>query len=401
MKVSRYAHAPTRAHTDSGELGEASGGALLNADQAWLALYVVSGVGIGMSFELLQVHAGPAKYETFFLPLLGYWAQMLASAAWLLLSGALGRVLDTRYWNRRNVAALIVSACFDGAAQALNFVAQVQGGYMLFTIFSSSVTLFACVIASLLPWTPRLRPQQWCGVLSIVIGLMLTSIPNPIVARKSFALGLLCSALGSFCVACSYPICELVFRLAPRSSPPPEELACFSGSLVNVLLFTTWSLVYTLPRWQQSVVGPIYDSREPDVGWALVGYILFAVLVAVHALTFWKSVHRMGTVPTAVSKGAQQSAVFLCAHLLFCSSDPTECIWNNGRSHTLWSAWQKGAALACCCSGVMLYTLGKAKPRASPESSAQETLQQQLTELESVEGEPLALRASTRRADQS
>ena len=25
-----------------------------------------------------------------------------------------------------------------------------------------------------------------------------------------------------------------------------------------------------------------------------------------------------------------------------------ECLWNNGREHTLWSSWQKSAALACC-----------------------------------------------------
>ena len=172
-----------------------------------------------MSFEVLQLHAGPAHYRTFFLAVLGYWAQFIVSGSWLIYTG----MWRQGQLNRRNIAALIVSAIFDGSAQALNYVAQIEGGIMLFTIFQSSVTLFACLVAVVLPWTPRLKTQQWLGVLAIVFGLMLTSIPNPIVARHSFGVGLVSSMLGSFCLASSYPVCELVFRLTP--DPPSEEMA--------------------------------------------------------------------------------------------------------------------------------------------------------------------------------
>lgn len=334
---------------------------LRSTSLAWLIVFCMTGISIGMSFEILQLHAGPARYQTFFLALLGYWAQFFASGSWLLYTGTWRRGV----WTKRNVAALVVSACFDGSAQALNYVAQIEGGIMLFTIFQSSVTLFACLIALALPWTPRLKPQQWIGVFAIVVGLMLTSIPNPIVARRSFAVGLLCSTLGSFCVATSYPVCELVFRLTP--SPPSEEMACFCGSLVNVSIFTTWTLIYTVPRWESDVIAPIWESIDPSLHWAAAGYVMFSILVGFHALCFWKAIHCMGTVPTAVSKGAQQSGVFLFAHVFFCSSDPTECLWNNGRAHTVWSSWQKSAALACCCAGVVLYALGKTPQLRGPE----------------------------------
>lgn len=178
--------------------------------------------------------------------------------------------------------------------------------------------------------------------------------------------------LGSACLSASYPISELVFRCT--SSPPSEEVACLAGAVVNVLAFSTWTLVYTLPRWDAEVIGPIYKSAEPSVPWALFGYTMFAILVGVHALSFWKSVHRLGTVPTAVSRGAQQSGVFIFAHVLFCSKDPTECLWNNSRNqtHTLWSQWQKTAALLCCCAGVMVYSLGKKRPPSAPEVASVE-----------------------------
>ena len=38
-----------------------------------------------------------------------------------------------------------------------------------------------------------------------------------------------------------------------------------------------------------------------------LGYVLYGVMVASHSLSFWMSVHKLGTVPTAVAKGAQQA----------------------------------------------------------------------------------------------
>ena len=223
---------------EEGEQLPSHGFAQHTIDFIWLAIYCGSGIALGMCFEILQLHAGPAKYQSFFLPLLGYWAQFLASGVWVLGTGTWRQ----GSWTKRNVAALIISAGFDGTAQALNFVAQVEGGMMLFTIFNSSVTLFACAVALLLPWTPRLRPQQWAGVCSIVLGLMLTSIPNPVVARHSFAIGLTCSMLGSFFVASSYPICEIVFRAT--AVPPSEEmvrhcLVCLCSNHCTYLVIPT------------------------------------------------------------------------------------------------------------------------------------------------------------------
>ena len=330
-------------------------------DYLWLAAFVGSGIAIGQCFEVLQIHAGPARYDTFFLSLLGYWANFLVGGAWLVakfgLRGAAGGFRPDR-WTRPMLLALAGSAVLDGGAQGLNYVAQVEGGYMLFTIFQSSVTLFVCVIATFVLGA-RLSGRQWAGVGSIVAGLLLTSIPQPLVARHSFALGLACSMAGSLCLASSYPLAELVFRLAPRA-PPSPELACVAGSMINVGFFTLWTLGYTAPRWDEGVVQPMRDSLEPSVGWAVFGYSMFALMVGLHSLAFWKSVCRLGTVPTAISRGAQQAGVFLVAHLLFCSSDPTECIWTNGRGEqTAWSQWQKSVALCCCVAGVVMYSLGK------------------------------------------
>ena len=92
-----------------------------------------------------------------------------------------------------------------------------------------------------------------------------------------------------------------------------EEMACFVGSLLNTCIFTVWTLAYTVPRWETDIASHI----KPDCEGGMVGgYFLYAAMVGLHSLSFWKSVHRMGTVPCAVAKGAQQAGVFAFSHII-------------------------------------------------------------------------------------
>jgi hypothetical protein len=129
---------------------------------------------------------------------------------------------------------------------------------------------------------------------------------------------------------------------------------------------------------------------------------MYAFVVGLHSLSFWKSVNLLGTVPTAVSKGAQQGGVFIMSHIIYCHIDTHECMtWNypkttwiddygmrnvththhfaNGsfaynttdlekvkigdhrhEDVTLWSQMQKSVAMVMCIGGVMVYALYKA-----------------------------------------
>ena len=66
-----------------------------------------------------ELHAGPARYDAFFLCLLGYWANFLVGGLWVVWPGSWRR----GRWTRKMRAVLVLSAAFDGAAQALNYVA--------------------------------------------------------------------------------------------------------------------------------------------------------------------------------------------------------------------------------------------------------------------------------------
>ncbi|CAE8596605.1 unnamed protein product [Polarella glacialis] len=86
----------------------------------WLLTFCISGITIGMSFELLDAHAGPAKDATFFVCFIGYVAQFIVSGGYALWTGTQGK----GQWTWPMMAALAGSAACDGAAQALNYVAR-------------------------------------------------------------------------------------------------------------------------------------------------------------------------------------------------------------------------------------------------------------------------------------
>lgn len=325
----------------------------------WLVLFVGSGICLGMFYEALFLHAGPAAESSQLVPLLGYLGTAAVGGVYCLAS----RSWRQGRWTRAMVGWLALSSVANGVAQASDYVALKQAGQMLYTILHSSVTFFACLIAFVCLRT-RITPAQWAGCLLVVLGLVITATPSTVDAQESFWVGLASAGAGALCLAASYPLAELIFRSA--SVPPAEEFCSFAGALLNVLLFGTWTLSYTYHRWDELVIQPIHRAAQPSVPLAVTFYAMHALTVGVHTLAFWKTMRSLGTVPTAISKGAQQAGNFLFAHIFFCKVDPRECITgvptnvSSTPPHTGPSAWheaQKPAAFSLCCLGCVVYAL--------------------------------------------
>ena len=181
----------------------------------------------------------PAAGDSFFLCLIGYWSQSILGGGYALAKAQMEtgdwRSAARGSWSAGVVRVLLLSALFDAAAQALDYVGQVQGGYMLFTIFHSSVTVFTCAIAVAVLKTKITWPQ-WGGVALIVGGVFVTAVPNPIAVPDdgSFWGGLICSVVGSLSLAASYPFSELVFKRGEA-----EEGGAISEEMVSQHSSTT------------------------------------------------------------------------------------------------------------------------------------------------------------------
>jgi len=369
------------------------------SNYAWLGVFCCTGVGVGMSFEYLALQSkdgrSPAAANTFLLCFIGYWAQTIVGGV-CVLSLSLRHSRDPQStddplrgaWTIPVLRALLASAVLDGAAQALNYVGQLNGGYMLFTIFHSSVTIFSCAIAVCMLGA-KVSLRQWGGVGLILAGILITAVPNPIQVKGSFFWGIVCSCTGSLFLAASYPFSELVFKLGEEEEIGDEEtevtsiditgtetvrvggcvgeeMSCFVGSLLNTVLFTVWTLAYTVPHWQTGVADFVRPGREDKM---VFGFVLFGALVGLHSLSFWKSVHRMGTVPCAVAKGAQQAGIFAFSHIIYCRVDSSQCI---DSGDTTWEHMQKSVAFVFCCAGVLVYALNRRTDGGDDVNKAEE-----------------------------
>ena len=205
----------------------------------------------------------PAAGDSFFLCLIGYWSQSILGGGYALAKAQMEtgdwRSAARGSWSTRIIKVLLLSALFDAAAQALDYVGQVQGGYMLFTIFHSSVTVFTCAIAVAVLKTKITWPQ-WGGVALIVGGVFVTAVPNPIAVPDdgSFWGGLICSVVGSLSLAASYPFSELVFKRgeAEEGGAISEEMVSTQHQplhppilLAGLRLLTRWRCGHRRAAW--------------------------------------------------------------------------------------------------------------------------------------------------------
>ena len=380
---------------------------------AWLFVFCATGVWIGMSYEFLQLHSIDGKLadpKTFLMCFLAYVGQVVMGGGY-----ALTRPNALRgTWTKDVWGMVLLAAFFDGCGQALDFEGQLQGGYVLFTMFHSSVTLWCCVIAKYV-LKRTVTPIQWGGVLVIIAGLFATFLPQPITVPKtgSYVWGVGCSLIGSLFLAASYPFSELVFRVGKnpvtgKVDPISEEMSCFVGASVNTLVFGIWTLAYTCQDWHTYVTALVKPGEQVYITW---GYIMYASVVGLHSLSFWKSVNLIGTIPTAVSKGAQQGGVFIFSHIIYCKYDKRECMtWNYPKeiwtthfynvtvpAHTgsygsygshvetrsydtekddisTWSQMQKSVAIVACVAGVAIYALNGPKTTAHDDDDDDDDL---------------------------
>lgn len=258
--------------------------------QMWLAVFVGSGILLPMLYELLYLHAGVGvgkTYSSFLVPFLGYCGQALVGFVWVLAHGTWRQ--GSSGWSRRMVGFMVLSSLGNGLAQALDYIAVTHAGVMLYVILHSSTTFFACII-SVLALRTRITPVQWVGVGAVVAGLVLTGVPTPIDATRSWGVGVAAALGGALSLAASYPFAELVF-LSARSAEtsPSEEFCSFAGSLINVAAFAVWTAVYTAPRWEELVVAPIAAAPYPaSYGLVAAMYAAHALMVGLHTLAFWK-----------------------------------------------------------------------------------------------------------------
>jgi drug/metabolite transporter (DMT)-like permease len=206
-------------------------------------------------------------------------------------------------------------ALFDIVATCMNYAGAALAGPTIFSIVYSSVSVWTAVYSQLFLGR-SMDFWQWAAVLTVFGGLALTATDS-LRLGESVIRGLILVTFGSAMHALTYVMSETVMTVGEERLSGQQN--CAIQSSVACILFLVWELVYTVPRFDETIWEPM-QAAETSVFKALALLGLFALFSLIHSITFFHTlIHFPGGATSAgVMKGLQAVLVFVFTHWAFC-----------------------------------------------------------------------------------
>mmetsp|Transcript_19473 Transcript_19473/g.49892 ORF Transcript_19473/g.49892 Transcript_19473/m.49892 type:complete len:224 (-) Transcript_19473:552-1223(-) len=209
-----------------------------------------------------------------------------------------------------------------------------------------------------------LTPMQWFSLLVIMAGLASTellksSFSSGDIPHEDFsgekALGILCTFVATLVFSCVYIGAEHV--LNKSSTKPSERQVCYLMGGYGTALLLLYILFYTLPNWDHLVDAAVSkNGGNYSQAFGVLGLlVLFSLL---QHLAYFYLLKNAGAVTTGVIQALRAVCVFVTSSVLYCSSDPSQCI-----------SAPKGFATIIVATGVLLYSFGANKKKVQTTNS--------------------------------
>lgn len=307
----------------------------------FIFLFIATGVVTPLAVEVIALNGGSEK-----------------STLLIALPTGIGLSLSIfTNWKSRNLGkiqwGLIIGvACVDVVAQVLNLNGLIAAGSAIYTIVSSSSTIYIAIFSYFF-LNRQLHVGQWLGLIVVMVGLSIATADAQSYGSSVF-LGVVLILIGSMVHSAMYIVSEylLVFTDDPIS---PELLSTLLGaSMTSVNL--AWQVVYTIPRYQTLIVDEIaayHGSAYLIVG----GYVVLVLSALVHGVSLFSLLGIIGSTSTGLIKAVKSVALFVVSHVAFCSVKESQCF-------TYW----KGFSLVVVLVGVFVYTQFQPHSAANADS---------------------------------
>jgi hypothetical protein len=268
-------------------------------------------------------------------------------------------------------------ACFDIAAQSLNYTGASLAGATIFAMVYSSVTVWTAIFSRVFLGRILTR-QQFCAVLVVFAGLCMTGLDS-FTLGVDVAHGTILIFLGSCMHGATYVMSEAIMAkhtstttacaplpgdndmtatvsknkttrdlLSVRENSAIQGVVACSGLLV-------WQLVYTASRWDLLIRQPMTAAGTTVVQAACI-LTAFGLANLLHSFSFYHTLAHYpgGSTSAGVMKGLQAVLVFVAAHVLYCSSTNRDMCFST----------PKFLSLVTVVGGVVLFSASKDKASA-------------------------------------
>lgn len=279
-------------------------------------------------------------------------------------------------------------ACFDIAAQTLNYTGASLAGATVFAVVYSSVTVWTAVFSRLVLGR-TLTGLQWAAIVIVFAGLCITALDGVNVGRN-VAHGTLLVVLGSCMHGATYVMSEAIMAtqgttigrvgggggggddaafLGATISPTAtttttiktrETLSARENSAIQGAVACTglmvWQIVYTVPRWNALIRLPVQAAGTTTVQAATV-LISFGLANLMHSFSFFHTLAHFpgGATSAGVMKGLQAVLVFVAAGMLYCTRSDTDACFST----------PKFVSLITVVGGVVLFSASTDQAKAA------------------------------------
>lgn len=203
---------------------------------------------------------------------------------------------------------------FDIIATCINYAGAAKAGPTIFSIVYSSVTVWTAIYSQLFLGR-SMNGWQWAAVLTVFGGLTITAIDS-LQLGGDVVEGLFMVIIGSALHALTYVMCEAVMTVGEDKLSVKQN--CAIQATAATILFFIWQIVYTVPRFEETIWAPM-QAAETSVSRAFIVLGLFAFVSLIHTVTFYETLLLPGGSTTSgVMKGLQAVLVFVFTHWAFC-----------------------------------------------------------------------------------
>lgn len=276
------------------------------------------------------------------------------------------RIRDKQPPSWRVILKASLIACFDIAAQSLNYNGASMAGASIFAVVYSSVTVWTAVFSRVflgrsLSW------YQWGAVLTVFAGLCITAVDSVSLGQNVLQ-GTVLVLLGSCMHGATYVMSEAIMSAKSpdtestnntrRETLSVRENSAFQGVVACTGLLL-WQLLYTSHHWDTLIRQPM-QAAGTTVFQALLILSAFGLANLVHSFSFYHTLAHYpgGSTSAGVMKGLQAVLVFIAAHFLYCGRP--------GDDDMCFSVY-KFLSLITVVGGVTVFSLATSPSRANTE----------------------------------
>eukprot|EP00923_Selenidium_pygospionis_P022193 GHVN01038378.1.p1 GENE.GHVN01038378.1~~GHVN01038378.1.p1 ORF type:complete len:395 (+),score=31.23 GHVN01038378.1:454-1638(+) len=313
----------------------------LGAEWIWLAVCLVAYCAQPLLVDVIRYNGG-ANSSTFLFLMPHYLAMVCVG----LFYPSEARLRDCN-WRIGGMLSFL-----DIINQLLKKGGLVYAGAAAYIVVDSSSIVWTALWSKLILGS-TLSNLQWIGLATISVGMAIKARTLDLSFNNDEFYGVSLIFLSTVIMGLLYVLNQ---RYMQGEQPISGPTLVFMMGVCCSCLIILWTLVWTLPRFDQLVTSRIAAMGGDN---QVVGVCFFGLFLAgvAHSATFWYIMSVYGAVSSGVLKGAKVAIVFLLSHILFCGYQESQCL-------------NFVTTLSCvtCVSGVCLYSYATSRVVKEVES---------------------------------